>query len=200
MEQYLAFKDNLIEEMKLNSALKRRTIYITEDINDDIMFKVDYMIDRIIRADEELIKKGKITKPEPIKLIINSYGGSIYDGLGLISKIEYLQEEKGYEFHGEVPAYAMSMGSSLLSICKKRVARRYATILYHTPLSGTHGSLSDMQTSMDEVHRLWRLMKTISMKHTNMTEEFLDSMYDKNKDFYMTVEEAMEYGVIDEIL
>jgi len=188
-------KDSLIEEMKLNSAIKYRTIYLTEDVGDDIMFKVDYFIDKIVRHDT----KSGVIKPEPIKLIINSYGGSIYDGLGLISKIEHMQEN-GYEFHGEVPSYAMSMGSALLQICKRRSARRYATILYHTPLSGMQGTLSEMQTSMDEVHRLWELMKSISLKHTKMTSEFLDSMYDRNKDFYMTPQQALEYGIIDEIL
>lgn len=188
-------KDSLIEEMKLASAIKHRTIYLTEDVDDDIMFKADYFIDKIVRDD---IQEG-VDKSTPIKLIINSYGGSIYDGLGLIAKIEHMQEN-GYEFHGEVPSYAMSMGSALLQVCKHRVARRYATILYHTPLSGMNGTLSDMQTSMDEMHRLWELMKSISLKHTKMTKEFLDSMYERNKDFYMTPEEALKYGIIDEIL
>jgi len=188
-------KDSLIEEMKLNSAIKNRTIYLTEDVSDDIMFKADYFIDKIVRYD----KKSGVVRPDPIKLIINSYGGSIYDGLGLISKIEYLQEN-GYEFHGEVSSYAMSMASAILQVCKCRYARRYSTILYHTPLSGMQGTLSDLQTSMDETHRLWELMKSISLKHTKMTAEFLDSMYDRNKDFYMTPQQALEYGIIDEIL
>jgi len=192
----IQMKDNLIEEMKLTSALEHRIIYVTEDIDDEIMFKTDYFIDRIIRQD---IEDG-VEKTEPIKLIINSYGGSIYDGLGLISKIEYLQEEKGYEFHSEIASYSMSMGSAISQVCKYRTARRYATILYHTPISRMYGSLSQMQTDMDETNRLWKLMKKITMKHTKMTEAFLDSMYDRNKDFYMSTEEALEYGVIDQIL
>ena len=192
----LQMKDNLIEEMKLTSALEYRTIYLTEGVDDEIIFKADYFIDRIIRQDAE----DGVEKPEPIKLIINSYGGSIYDGLGLISKIEYLQEENGYEFHSEIASVAMSMASSISQICKHRTARRYATILYHTPISGMYGSLSQMQTDMDETNRLWKLMKKITMKHTKMTEAFLDSMYDRNKDFYMSTEEALSFGVIDEIL
>ena len=189
-------KDGLIEEMKLAAALEYRTIYLSEEVGDDIIFKIDYFIDRILRQDEI----DEVENPEPIKLVINSYGGSIYDGLGLISKIEYLQEQKGYEFHSEIPAYSMSMGSAISQVCKYRTARRYATILYHTPLAGAMGSLSDMQTTLDEVHRLWVIMKKISTNHTKMTDEFLESMFETNKDFYMTPEQALEYGIIDEIL
>lgn len=193
---YFQTKDSLVEEMKLVAALEHRTIYLTEDVDDEIMFKADYFIDRIIRHDKEI----GIENPEPIKLVTNSYGGSIYDGLGLISKIEYLQENTNYEFHSEIPSYSMSMSSAIGQVCKYRTARRYATILYHTPLSSMMGSLSDMQTALDETHRLWKVMKQITMKHTKMTEDFLDDMFHRNKDLYMSVEDALKYGIIDEIL
>lgn len=190
-------KDALVEEMKLTSAIEHRCIYLSEDVDDDIIFKIDYFISRIIRMDEEDGLSPSQTKP--IKIIVNSYGGSIYDGLGLISRIEYLQEQ-GYEFHSEISSYSMSMGSAVSQICKHRTARRYATILYHTPISGLRGTLSDMDTQMKETQRLWELMKSISLKHTRMTPEYLESMFHSNKDFYMTPEQALELGVIDEIL
>lgn len=193
----MLMRDALVEEMKLSSAIDNRCIYLSEDVDDDIIFKIDYFISRIVRIDES---EG-ITPHDakPIKIIVNSYGGSIYDGLGIISKIEYLQEQ-GYEFHSEIPAYSMSMGSAISQVCKYRTARRYATILYHTPMSGMRGTLSDMDTQMKETHRLWELMKDISLRHTKMTPEYLDSMFQSNKDFYLTPQQALELGVIDDIL
>lgn len=186
-------KDQIVEEMKLSSALKHRFIYLTEDVDLDACFKLNYYLDRIVRLDEKNGIK------EPITIDISSFGGSIYDGLSSISRIEKMIED-GYEIISIIDAYAMSMGSAISQVCSKRYARRYTTILYHQPSSYAVGTLSEMRTQFNETQRLWNLMKYITKKHTKMTEEYLESMFNNNKDVYITAEEALELGIIDEII
>ncbi len=193
--QYMQMKDNIVEEMKLSSAMNNRVIYMSEDVTDDACFKLNYHLDRIKRLD---LKKG--TK-EKITINISSFGGSIYDGLSSISRLEELKEN-GYIIETIVDGYAMSMGSALSQCGSKgyRKARRYATFLYHQPSSGVRGSLIEMEIDVTETNRLWGVMKDITLKNTNFQVEELNKIYENNKNVYYTPEEMLERGVIDEIL
>ena len=189
------FKDTVIENMKLASALKYRTIYLCETVSDDACFKLNYFLDRLVRIDNKKGTKEKIT------IVVDSFGGSIYAGLSSISRVEKMKED-GYIVETIVDGKAMSMGSALSQCGTKghRKAMRYATFLYHQPSSYTVGTLKEMITDVDEVKRLWELMKDISKRNTDLTEEILEDMYNENKDVYFTPEEMLELGVIDEIL
>ena len=187
------FRDNVVEEMKMTSAIKYRTIYMSESVTDDSCFKLNYYLDRIARLDE----KSEIK--EPITIVISSFGGSLYDALSCISRIEKMVED-GYEIISIIDGYAMSAGSAISQACSKRYARRYSTILYHQLSSYTMGTLAEMSVQHEENKRLWNLMKTITKKHTLMSDEYLDSIFNQNKDVYMTPEEALKLGVIDHIL
>jgi len=187
------FRDSAIEEMRMASAMHHRTIYMCETVTDDACFKLNYYLDRIERLDKHSGKK------EPITIVISSFGGSIYDGLSSISRIEKMVED-GYEIISIIDAYAMSMGSALSQVCSKRYARRYSTILYHQPSTYQQGTCSELKIQFDELMRLWELMKTITKKHTLMDEEYLESLYKGNKDVYLTAEQCLDFGIIDEIL
>jgi ATP-dependent Clp protease protease subunit len=187
------FRDNVVEEMKMVSAIKHRVIYMSESVTDDSCFKLNYYLDRIARIDEKTKEK------EPITLVISSFGGSLYDALACISRIEKMVED-GYEIISIIDGYAMSAGSAISQVCSKRYARRYSTILYHQLSSYTMGTLAEMSVQHEENKRLWGLMKEITKKHTLMTDEYLDGIYNQNKDVYMTPQEALELGVIDEII
>lgn len=186
-------RDSTIEEMKMTSAIKHRTIYMCEDVTEDACFKLNYYLDRIERLDKQTNTK------EPITIIISSFGGSIYDGLSSIARVEKMVED-GYEIISIIDAYAMSMGSALSQVASKRYARRYSTILYHQPSSYQQGTYSELEIKLAETKRLWELMKDISKRHTFMTEEYLDSLYKGNKDVYLTPEQCLEMGIIDEII
>ena len=108
--------------------------------------------------------------------------------------------EDGYEIISIIEGVAMSMGSAISQTCSKRYARRYSTILYHQVSSGTRGTFAEMEVSTEETKRLWELMKQITVKHTKMTESYLNEIYKTNRDFYMSPELALSLGVIDEIL
>ena len=187
------FKDGLIEEMKLQSAIKHRIIYLSEDVTDDVCFKLNYHLDRIVRMDE------KSNIKEPITIVVSSFGGSVLDGLSYIARIEKMVED-GYEIISIIDGYAMSMGSQLTQVCSKRYARRYSTILYHQMSAGTSGTIAEMETKFKWFNTLEDISKKITLKHTKMTEEYYDNMKKSNTDLYLTAEEALELGIIDEIL
>ena len=167
------FKDSIVVEMQLQSALKHRTIYLSEDVGEDSIFRLNYYLDRIERIDE---KEG-LTEFEPITIIISSFGGSVYQALSTISRVERLQE-KGYIIKTVIDAISMSCGSLISQAGSKghRYSNRYATILYHQISSGAWGTLADMEVGLEETNRLWDLLKQITLKHTDVTPEWFDSL------------------------
>lgn len=193
MDYALNYKDQTIEEMKYVSATQYRTIYLAEDVTEDSSFKAGYYLDRLYRND-----KIEGTK-EPIKLIISSYGGNIYSGLSIISRIERMIEE-GYEIESIIDSHAMSMGSAISMVCNSRKALRYSTLLFHQPSSYAMGSLTDMITSTEETQRLWDVMKRLMKKHTKMSDDYIDNIFKNNRDVFMDSETALSLGIIDEII
>ena len=187
--------DSLIDDMKYTSATKYRTLYISEDVEEAPIFKLNYYLDRYVRLDA---KEG--TK-EPITIIISSFGGSVYEILSSISRIERMQED-GYIIKTIIDAKAMSCGSLISSVGSKghRYANRYATILYHQVSSASWGTLAEMEVGVEETQRLWKLMKEITLKHTDVTDEWFESLKERNRDLYLTPEQCLELGIIDHIL
>lgn len=189
------FKDGIVEEMKVSSALKNRVLYLSEDVEEDAIFKLNYYLDRIVRLDE------KNSTKEPITIMISSFGGSVYEILSSISRLEKMQED-GYIIKTVVDAKAMSCGS-LLSQCGSkgyRYANRYATLLYHQVSSATWGTLAEMEVGTEETQRLWSLLKQITLKHTDVTDEWFESLKERNRDMYLTPEQCLKLGIIDHIL
>lgn len=188
------FKEAVITEMVLASAMRHRRILFNEDFNDDTAFKANYLLNRIVDIDN--IEGGE---KKPIEIIINSSGGSIYAGAILLGTIEYLKEQ-GYEIITTVNARAMSMGFMLSIVGSRRRATRYSTFLCHQPSSGMWGTLKDIEDDVAETKRLWEIMKDIIKQNTKITEEMLEVIYREKRDAIYTPQQALELGVIDEIL
>ena len=184
---------NLINEMKINSALKNRRIYLSNEIDRENIFEVIYFLDRLRDLD---IKNGI---KESIEIIVDSYGGQIYHGNSLLSKIEQLKDE-WYKITTTVSGVAMSMGFTLAIASSYRQAYRHATFLLHQPSSGTWGTLKEMEDDIDETNRLWEEMKEIVKKYTKIKEEELEQMKREKRDWIFNAKDALKYGIIDKIL
>jgi ATP-dependent Clp protease protease subunit len=193
MEYQIRPQNMLLSEMKVNSALRDRRIFLSDEVDREIIFEVMYFMNRLRDLDR---KNG--TK-ENIELIINSYGGSIYDGNSLLSLIEEFKDE-GYKIITTVSGVAMSMGFMLMLVASERQVYRYSTLLCHQPSSGSWGTLQQLQDDVDETNRLWKLMKSIIIKNTKITDEQLEEIKKSKTDWIMTPEQALELGVIDKIL
>lgn len=185
--------DQVIEEIKINSALYDRKIYFNEIVSRESVFKVVHLLDRIVKLD-----KCNGTKDD-IEIVIDCEGGEIYFGLSLVSKIIELQE-KGYNVNTTVHSIAMSMGFMFLIIGSYRKASRYSTMMVHQPSSGRWGEMQTLESHNEEMQRLWKILKEIIILNTNITDERLEQIKREKEDWNIGSEEALDLGVIDEIL
>lgn len=196
--EYMQVQDRTIEEMKINSVLRKRTIYVNEGIDADIMFKLCYSLDRIVEMDNlKGIEKDKL---EDIHIVYNSFGGSIYDGLMGVGKLEYMMETLGYKIISTTQGYGMSMGQTLPMIASERRATKHTRFMIHQPSSSTWGKLKDMEEDVEETLELWNEMKRLIMKYTKITDEQLEEIKKSKTDKFMWETEALELGIIDKIL
>lgn len=162
-------------------AVQRALLAINE--NDDYLKKL-YAIHNITYV------------PQPMKIYIDSYGGVVYQILGLISMIEASKTP----VHTIVTGCAMSCGFMLLISGHKRFAYPRATPLYHQVSSGTRGTLKEQEESLEETKRLQKMIEEITISKTNISKKKLKEVYNGKVDWYMTAEEALKLGVVDEII
>lgn len=186
-------KDRIIDEMIINSALRDRRIFLNEEVDRDSIFKVCYLLDRMVDIDK---KEGK---KDDIEIVLDSYGGYIYHGLALISKIETLKD-MGYKIITTVNSVAMSMGFMLLLVGSERRALKHSRIMCHQPSSATWGTLQDMEENVEETQKLWIRMKELIIKYTNITDGQLEDIKSRKYDWFMWSEEALKLNVIDQII
>lgn len=187
------YPDRFLDEMKINAAIRDRRIFINEDVDKDSMFKACYLLDRLVAID-----KVDGTKKD-LEIILDTYGGYIYHGLSLISKIESLREQ-GYRIITTVNSVAMSMGFMILICGSHRQALKHSRIMCHQPSSAAWGTLQDQVESVEETNALWIRMKELIIKYTNITDEQLEDIKTRKFDWFMWSEEALKLGVIDQII
>lgn len=184
---------SLATEMRLNGALKYRKVYLSDEVDRETIFEVLYFLDRIQALD---IKSG--TK-EPIEIICDSYGGYIYHGLSLISKILELKD-LGYHIISTVTGVGMSMGFMIPIVASERRIYRYGTLMCHQPNSGTWGTLQEQQEDIQETNRLWNILKEIICKYTKITDLQLEDIKIRKYDWFITPQQALELGCVDKII
>jgi ATP-dependent Clp protease protease subunit len=133
-----------------------------------------------------------------ISLYLNSPGGMISAGMAIYDTMQYLKPDVSTVCIG----MAMSMGSFLLAAGAKgkRYCLPHSTILIHQPLiSGTmEGQASDLEIEAQEIIRVRRMLNELLAKHTGQPLERIE--VDTDRDHYFTAEQAVEYGLVDEIL
>ena len=131
-----------------------------------------------------------------IQMLMSTYGGCVYDGLSLYDAIKNSKTEVDITCFGKI----MSMGIVLLLAAKTRKAYRNTTFMIHEGSSGAIGKVSDMEDSIDESKRLNDIYFGIIESETKIPKAKLDEIRKRRKDWYFTAEEALEYGLITEII
>ena len=169
--------------------LKDRIIFLGEDVNPTTS---SLIIAQLLFLESE-------DPDKEIYLYINSPGGSITDGMGIIDTMNYIKCPVSTICVG----MAASMGAALL--CAGEKGKRYATpnaeILIHQPLisgGGISGQTTDIKIHAEQMIKTRERLNKILSKNTGKPIEQI--MQDTERDNYMTAEEALEYGLIDEIL
>ena len=131
-----------------------------------------------------------------INLYINSPGGSVYSGLAIYDTIQFIKPDVATTCVG----IAMSMGALLLAggAEGKRTALPNSKILIHQVWGGYQGQASDIEIHARETIALKRKLEEIMSQHTGQDTEKVRA--DMDRDYFMTSEEATEYGIIDRVI
>lgn len=189
--------------------LKDRTITIFNDVDESTMSSAVEKIVQINQEDDAWIRNvyssmeasGAKFSPTTIEMphiqiLLSTYGGNVYDGLSLYDAIKNSKTDVDITCFGKI----MSMGIVILLSAKTRKAYRNTTFMIHELTSGVIGKLADMEESIDEAKRINRVIFDIIEKETKITHSWLKEIYNKKKDWFFTAEEALEIGLITEII
>ena len=177
-----------------------RNLYLPKQVDQASMNDLTKSIVSINDDDEHLTSLYKVYgldyKRKPIKLYIDSYGGSVYQCFGLIG----IMEQSKTPIHTFVTGAAMSCGFIILINGHKRFAYRHATPLYHQVSSGFFGKVKDLEEKLEETKRLQKKIEDMTLSLTKISKKKLSDILKNKVDWYMTADSALELGVIDEII
>jgi ATP-dependent Clp protease protease subunit len=131
-----------------------------------------------------------------IHLYINSPGGQVTAGMAIYDTMQYIRPGVSTICLGQ----ASSMGAFLLAagMPGKRYALPYARILIHQPLGGVQGQATEIDIHAREILRTRQVINELLSKHTGQPIEKIER--DTERDFFMSAEQAREYGIIDEVI
>lgn len=165
--------------------LEDRIIFLTGEINDVV---ADIVVAQLIYLE------GK-DPDKDISLYINSPGGSVTAGMAIFDTMNYIKCDVSTICIG----LAASMGAFLLSSGAKgkRYALPNAEIMIHQPLGGAQGQASDIAIQAQQILKIKSKMNKILSENTNQPLEKVE--VDTDRDFYMSAQEALDYGIVDKV-
>jgi len=170
----------------ISRLLKDRIIFIGEAIDEWV---AQLIIAQLLYLEAEDPEKD-------IYIYINSPGGYVTAGLAIYDTMQYINANISTICLGQ----AASLGALLLCAGTKgkRFALPYARILIHQPLGGAHGQATDIEIQAKEILKTREMLNEILVRHTGQTMKKVQE--DTERDYYMSAEEAKEYGLVDEVL
>ncbi|MBQ8650226.1 MAG: ATP-dependent Clp endopeptidase proteolytic subunit ClpP [Flavobacteriales bacterium] len=184
----------VIEERQMNVAqmdvfsrlMMDRIIFLGTAINDYVA--------NIIQG--QLLFLSSVDSSKDISIYINSPGGGVYAGLGIYDTMQYISPNVSTICTG----MAASMAAVLMAAGEKgkRSALKHSRIMIHQPLGGVQGQASDIEITAREIKKLRDELYGILSTHSGQPFERIER--DSDRDYWMTSYEALEYGMIDEVL
>lgn len=184
----------IIEERQLNIAtmdvfsrlMMDRIIFLGVPINDYVA--------NIIQA--QLLYLESVDPKKDIQIYLNTPGGSVYAGMGIYDTMQYISPDVATICTG----MAASMGAVLLSAgtTGKRTGLKHSRILIHQPMGGAEGQASDIEITAREIQKIKKELYEIIAVHSK--QEYEKIWKDADRDYWMTSQEAKDYGMIDNVL
>jgi len=155
---------------------------------------IDDYIANVIQA--QLLFLESSDAKRDIQIYINSPGGSVYAGLGIYDTMQYIAPDVATICTG----IAASMGAVLMcaGAAGKRTALKHSRVMIHQPLGGAQGQATDMEITVKEIMKLKKELYDIISTHSG--QKFAKVEKDSERDYWMTAQEAKEYGMLDEVL
>jgi len=199
LDKYMDITSNYISP----SILEERQLNVTQmDVfsrlmMDRIIFlgtQVDDYTANVIQA--QLLFLDSSDPGKDISIYLNTPGGSVYAGLGIYDTMQFI----GSDVATICTGMAASMGAVLLvaGTKGKRSALRHSRVMIHQPMGGAQGQASDIEITAREIQKLKKELYTIIADHSGNMFEKIEA--DSDRDYWMTAQEAVEYGMIDRVL
>ncbi|QQG51347.1 MAG: ATP-dependent Clp protease proteolytic subunit [Candidatus Saccharibacteria bacterium] len=166
--------------------LNERIIFLGEDVNEQT---ANIVVAQLLHLAYDDPKKD-------IKLYINSPGGSVYDGMAIYDTIQFISPDVqtiGIGLQASMGAFLLSSGTK-----GKRFALPNSRIMIHQPSSGTQGKVTDQEITLRESIFIKKHLNEIMAKNTGQKLSKIEK--DADRDFWMSAKEAVEYGLIDEVI
>lgn len=184
----------IIEERQLNVA---QMDVFSRLMMDRIIFlglPIDDYVANIIQA--QLLFLDSADPAKDIYIYLNSPGGAVHAGLGIYDTIQYISPDVATICTG----MAASMGAVLLAAGEKgkRSALPHSRVMIHQPMGGAQGQASDIEITAREILKIKKELYQLLADHTGNTFKKIEK--DSDRDYWMTAEEAKDYGMIDEVL
>ncbi|MEM7590826.1 MAG: ATP-dependent Clp endopeptidase proteolytic subunit ClpP [Cyanobacteria bacterium P01_A01_bin.83] len=166
--------------------LRERIIFLGTPIDDKV---ADSVVAQLLYLEAEDPEKD-------IQIYINSPGGSVYSGMAIYDTMQQIQPDVVTICYG----IAASMGAFLLSggTNGKRMALPSSRIMIHQPLGGAQGQATDIEIQAKEILYIKQKLNELISGHTG--QPFDQIAADTERDFYMSSEDAVEYGLIDKVI
>ena len=166
--------------------LKDRIIFLGSDVNPHT---ANLIVAQLLFLQNDDPKKD-------IYLYINSPGGSVYDGLAIYDTMKFIKNDVqtvGIGLQASMGAFLLSSGTK-----GKRVILPHAKVMIHQPSSGTRGKVTDMEIDLEESLKLKKLLNEILAKNTGKKISQVEK--DADRDYWMTAQDAVKYGLADKVL
>ena len=166
--------------------LNERIIFLGEDVN-------EHTANSVVA---QLLHLAYVDPQADISLYINSPGCSVYDGMAIYDTMNFIKPDVatyGIGLQASMGAFLLSSGAK-----GKRFCLPHAKVMIHQPSSGTHGKVTDMEIDMKETLEVKEMLAKIMAKNTGQKLAKVKS--DMERDYWMTPDEAVKYGLIDKVL
>ena len=166
--------------------LNERIIFLGEDVN-------EHTANSVVA---QLLHLAYVDPQADVSLYINSPGGSVYDGMAIYDTMNFIKPDVatyGIGLQASMGAFLLSSGAK-----GKRFCLPHAKVMIHQPSSGTHGKVTDMEIDMKETLEVKEMLAKIMAKNTGQKLAKVKS--DMERDYWMTPDEAVKYGLIDKVL
>lgn len=199
LDKYMDITSNYISP----SILEERQLNVTQmDVfsrlmMDRIIFlgtQVDDYTANVIQA--QLLFLDSSDPGKDISIYLNTPGGSVYAGLGIYDTMQFI----GSDVATICTGMAASMGAILLvaGTKGKRSALKHSRVMIHQPMGGAQGQASDIEITAREIQKLKKELYNIIADHSGKAYKQIEK--DSDRDYWMTSQEAVDYGMIDKIL
>jgi ATP-dependent Clp protease protease subunit len=184
----------IIEERQLNVASMD---VFSRLMMDRIIFlgvPIDDYVANIIQA--QLLYLDSVDSTKDISIYFNTPGGSVHSGLGIYDTMQFISSD----IQTICTGMAASMGAVLLTAGTKgkRSALKHSRVMIHQPMGGAQGQASDIEITAREILKLKKELYDIIAEHSGNTQKKVEK--DADRDYWMTADEALKYGMIDEVL